>query len=64
VLEFSPELLRTRLRRRWQQLESWYGLGRFQNLLPLEVRRASVLEAFGVTGFCQTFNGRRLDAGK
>jgi ATP-dependent Lhr-like helicase len=55
VLEFSPELLRARLRRRWQQLESWYGLGRFQNLLPLEVRRASVVEAFGVTGFWQTF---------
>jgi len=59
-LEFTPEQVRIRLRQRWKQMESWFDLGRFQSQLPLDVRRASVTEAFDVTGFVYTFNGSRM----
>ena len=60
LLEFNEAQVGTCLRRRWQQMESWYALGRFQNLLPLEVRRASVSAAFDVPAFVRAFNGRRV----
>jgi hypothetical protein len=41
-------------------MESWFDLGRFQNHLPLDARRASVIAAFDVEKFRQTFNGRKL----
>lgn len=59
-LEFTAEQVRISLRRRWKQMESWFDLGRFQSQLPLDVRRASVVEAFDVAGFVQAFNGRRM----
>lgn len=59
-LEFTAEQVRISLRRRWKQMESWFDLGRFQSQLPLDVRRASVVEAFDVAGFVQTFNGRGM----
>ncbi len=60
LLEFNETQVRACLRRRWQQMESWYALGRFQNLLPLEVRRASISAAFDVPAFVRAFNGRRV----
>src|SRR5438045_5158093 len=45
-LHFTPEQVRARLWHRWKQMESWFDLGSFQSRLPLDVRRASVMEAF------------------
>lgn len=59
-LEFTAEQVRISLRRRWKQLENWFDLGRFQTQLPLDVRRAGVVEAFDVAGFVQAFNGRKI----
>lgn len=59
-LEFTETQVHTSLRRRWKQIESWFELGRFQEQLPLEVRRASVRAAFDVAGFVQTFQQRRI----
>ncbi len=59
-LEFTVVQVNISLRRRWKQMESWFELGRFQEQLPLEVRRASVSTAFDVTGFVNAFQGRRL----
>ena len=59
-LEFTAAQVQASLRRRWKQMESWFELGRFQDQLPLEVRRASVSAAFDVAGFVQTFHGRRI----
>ena len=60
LLHFTPQQVRARVRQRWQQMESWFDPGSFQNQLPLDVRRASVIEAFDVDGFIRTFAGRRL----
>jgi hypothetical protein len=62
-LDFTAAQLQTQLRRRWRQLESWYALGRFQSLLPLDLRRASVNAAFNIAGFMQTFHERTLAYG-
>ncbi len=62
-LQFTIEQVSARLRRRWRQMESWYNLGRFQSALPLDVRRASVIESFDMTGFMRAFNGRRAQPG-
>jgi ATP-dependent Lhr-like helicase len=59
-LQFSAAQVRAQLRRRWQQFESWFELGRFQSHLPLEVRRASAVAAFNVEEFVRTFSGRRI----
>jgi hypothetical protein len=59
-LEVTAAQVRLRLRRRWRQMESWHGLGRFQSLLPSDVRRASVIEAFAVAEFVRAFNGRKV----
>ncbi len=59
-LRFTAEQVRARLRRRWQQFESWFDLGRFQSQLPLEVRRAAVIETFNVEGFLRAFAGRKI----
>ncbi|MCI0489679.1 MAG: DEAD/DEAH box helicase [Blastocatellia bacterium] len=59
-LRMSAEQVRTRLRRRWHQFESWYDMGRFQSHLPLEVRRASVIEAFDIEEFLRTFADRDI----
>jgi ATP-dependent Lhr-like helicase len=59
-LRFGAEQVRARLRRRWLQLESWFDLGYFQSQLPLEVRRASVVEAFNVAEFLRVFSGRSV----
>ena len=59
-LDFTAAQVNARLRRRWKQMESWFELGRFQDQLPLDVRRASVSAAFNVTSFVDTFHGRRL----
>jgi ATP-dependent Lhr-like helicase len=61
-LEFTAGQVRARLRQRWKQMESWFSLGRFQQQLPLDVRRASVFEAFDVAGFVRAFNGRKMMA--
>jgi len=58
--QFNAEQVRARLRRRWLQFESWFELGHFQTQLPLEVRRASVVEAFGVEEFLRAFSGRQV----
>ncbi len=63
-MDFTEAQLHTQLRRRWRQLESWYALGRFQNLLPLDVRRASVIASFGVASFSNAFHGRKLALGQ
>ncbi|MGH9801726.1 MAG: hypothetical protein ACRD82_15300 [Blastocatellia bacterium] len=60
AIEFTAEQVRISLRRRWKQMESWFDLGRFQTQLPLDVRRAGVVEAFDVAGFVQAFNGRKM----
>lgn len=60
VLDFTVGDVRAMLGRRWQHLEGAYSLGRFQNQLPLDVRRASVIEAFDPAGFLRAFCGRRL----
>ena len=62
--DFTEPQLHTLLRKRWRQLESWYALGRFQTLLPLDLRRAVVTEAFHLAGFVQTFHGRKLALGQ
>ena len=59
-LEFTAGEVVAHLRGRWRQMESWFDLGRFQRQLPLDVRRASVIEAFDVAGFTRAFNGRRM----
>ncbi|HEX4951749.1 MAG TPA: DEAD/DEAH box helicase [Blastocatellia bacterium] len=59
-LEFTAVQVQSGLRRRWKQMESWFELGRFQEQLPLDVRRASVSAAFDVAGFVQTFQQRRI----
>jgi ATP-dependent helicase Lhr and Lhr-like helicase len=64
LLEFTAAQVQGRLRQRWKQLESWYSLGRFQNLLPLAVRRVSVVESFDIAAFLRAFNGRKLVPGK
>ncbi len=61
-LEFTDTKVRARLRRHWKQMESWFDLGRFQSQLPLDVRRASVIEAFDVAGFMRAFNQRQMIA--
>lgn len=60
AVEFTAEQVRISLRRRWKQMENWFDLGRFQAQLPLDVRRAVVIEAFDVAGFMQAFNGRKM----
>lgn len=60
LLEFNTGQVRACLRSRWKQMETWFDLGRFQYLLPLEVRRAGFIEAFSVEDFTSTFNGRRM----
>jgi ATP-dependent Lhr-like helicase len=59
-LRFSAEQVFSSLRRRWQQFEGWFDLGRFQSQLPREVRRASVIETFDVTGFLRSLSGRKI----
>jgi ATP-dependent helicase Lhr and Lhr-like helicase len=59
-LEFTAVQVHASLRRRWKQMESWFELGRWQEQLPLDVRRASVRVAFDTAGFVATFNGRRI----
>ena len=59
-LDFTATHVNASLRRRWKQMESWFELGRFQEQLPLEVRRASIQMAFDVGGFMQAFQGRRI----
>lgn len=59
-LDFTAEQVRAILGRRWRQLEGSYALGRFQSMLPMDVRRAIVIEAFDPEGFCRAFAGRRL----
>jgi ATP-dependent Lhr-like helicase len=59
-LLFTAEEVRTQVRRRREQFESWLDPGRFQSLLPLEARRSAVIEAFDVDGFLRAFAGRRL----
>ena len=39
-------------------MESWFELGRFQDQLPLEVRRAVIAEAFDTPSFVAAFHGR------
>ena len=56
--DFTEPQLHTLLRKRWRQLESWYALGRFQTLLPLDVRRAVVTEAFHLAGFVQSLGAQ------
>lgn len=60
VLEFTAEQVHARLRQRWKQMESWFDLGGFQTHLPLDARRAVVVEAFDVAGFVHAFNGRKM----
>ena len=60
ALRISAEQVRMRLRRRWHRFESWYDLGRFQKHLPLDLRRASVIEAFDIEEFLRTFAGRDI----
>lgn len=60
ALAFTPDQVRACLRRRWQKMESWFELGRFQNFLPLEARRTNVIEAFGVAGFVNCFGTKKL----
>jgi ATP-dependent Lhr-like helicase len=59
-LEFTETQVNASLRRRWKQMESWFELGRWQEQLPLDVRRVSVQAAFDVAGFVQTFHQRRI----
>jgi ATP-dependent Lhr-like helicase len=59
-LHFTAEEVRIHVRRRLEQLESWLNPGRFQSMLPLEARRAAVIEAFDIDGFLRAFAGRRL----
>jgi ATP-dependent Lhr-like helicase len=59
-LSFNAEQVRARLRRRWNQFESWFDLGSFQSHLPLVARRASVMEAFNVEEFLRIFSGRKV----
>jgi hypothetical protein len=59
-IDFTVDQVRTSLRRRWRQMESWFDLGRFQSQLPVEARRASVIEAFEVDGFMREFGGRKI----
>jgi ATP-dependent Lhr-like helicase len=59
-LEFTETQVQASLRRHWKQMESWFELGRFQEQLPLEVRRASVRAAFDVAGFVQIFQQRHI----
>ncbi len=59
-LEFTATQVQASLRRRWKQMESWFELGRWQDQLPLDVRRACVSAAFDAAGFVATFNGRRI----
>jgi ATP-dependent Lhr-like helicase len=59
-LSFTAEEVRTHVRHRREQLESWLDPGRFQSMLPLEARRSAVIEAFDIDGFIRAFAGRRL----
>ena len=59
-LSFNAEQVRIRLRRRWNQFESWFDMGSFQSHLPLVARRASVTEAFNVEEFLRIFSGRKV----
>src|SRR5262249_49245186 len=59
-LRFTAEQVRARVSRRWQEFESRFDLGRFQSQLPLEVRRAVVIETFDVKGFLRAFYGRKM----
>lgn len=59
-LSFSVEQVRARLRRRWNQFERWFDMGSFQSHLPLEVRRASIIEAFNIEEFLSIFSGREV----
>ncbi len=59
-LRFTAEQVRARVGRHWQQFESRFDLGRFQSQLPLEVRRAAVIETFDVKGFWRAFYGRKI----
>ena len=56
-LQFSANEVVAHLRRRWRQFESWYDLGCFQSQLPLEARRRTLIDAFGVAEFLHTFSG-------
>ncbi len=60
LVSFSVEQVRARLRRRWNQFERWFDMGRFQSHLPLAVRRASVIEAFNIEEFLRVFSGRKV----
>jgi ATP-dependent Lhr-like helicase len=59
-LSFNVEQVRAQVRRRWNQFESWFALGRFQRELPLRVRRESVIDAFNVEEFLRTFSGHTV----
>jgi ATP-dependent Lhr-like helicase len=59
-LDFTAAQVQTCLRRRWRQMESWFELGRWQEQLPLDVRRASVGVAFDVAEFMRLFQGRQM----
>ena len=60
ALTFTPDQVRACLRRRWQKMESWYELGRFQSFLPFEARRTNVIEAFDVAGFVNCFGAKKF----
>ncbi|MBS1811871.1 MAG: DEAD/DEAH box helicase [Acidobacteria bacterium] len=59
-LNFTGAQVQACLRRRWKQMESWFELGRFQDQLPIEARRASVNAAFDEANFVLQFQGRSL----
>ncbi len=57
IFQFNTDQVRRSLMRRWQQFENWYDLGGFQSLLPLEVRRQTVIDAFRIVEFLETLWG-------
>ena len=59
-LQLNAEHVRLRLRRRWNQFERYFDMGRFQKELPMDVRRESVVTAFDIENFLRAFSGKRL----
>jgi len=59
-MRFDSEQVRLRLRRRWNQFESYFDMGSFQKEMPMDMRRESVMTAFDIESFVQDFSGKKL----
>jgi len=60
-LNFTQAEITACVQKRWRQFENWFFAGRWQRLLPSNLRAASTVTAFRIEKFNQTFVGSQVE---